>query len=72
MLPENQRPQEELHKLFTFTLWPYWHPRVDHVRQRQRVIEPPQALFSSQHVQLKVDNNDPICAARTPESCLSG
>ncbi len=34
--PENKRAQEELHKLFTFTLGPYWHPRVDHVWQHYK------------------------------------
>lgn len=34
--PEKQRAQEELHKLFTFTLGPYWHPRVDHVWQHYK------------------------------------
>jgi len=60
--PENKRAQEELHKLFTFTLGPYWHPRVDHVWQHYKDIEPPQALFSSQHVQLKVDTTMTLSA----------
>ncbi|KAL0018880.1 hypothetical protein WJX77_000859 [Trebouxia sp. C0004] len=34
--PEKQRAQEELHQLFTFTLGPYWHPRVDHVWQHYK------------------------------------
>lgn len=34
--PDNQEAQELLHKLFSVTLGPYWHPRVDHVWQHYK------------------------------------
>ena len=34
--PDNKEAQELLHKLFSITLGPYWHPRVDHVWQHYK------------------------------------